>query len=106
VVVRDLKGSPLLISGSSDKTLGVYSIWLRLEVHEEGLDATNRSLLQCVALCCSCMRSVWMPRATVCCSVLLCIYIYICIIMCIYIYIYTYRGRDLVAALQIVTVTR
>jgi len=47
-----------------------------------------------------------MPRATVCCSVLLCIYIYICIIMCIYIYIYTYRGRDLVAALQIVTVTR
>jgi len=43
-----------------------------------------------------------MPRATVCCSVLLCIYIYICIIMCIY----TYRGRDLVAALQIVTVTR
>ena len=56
-----------------------------LQLHEDCLDATSYGVLQCVALY---------------------IYIYIYIIMCIYIYIYTYRGRDLVAALQIVTVTR
>jgi len=56
-----------------------------LQLHEDCLDATSYGVLQCDALY---------------------IYIHIYYYVYIYIYIYTYRGRDLVAALQIVTVTR